>query len=185
MLFFQCNFFQYIKVCSILIKYSFIISILSHCKCVSRNTRVPPTAVLQWSLCVWRLSLPNHLRPPEGAGCEARYAGSSGEGQGRAPSHLQSCTLAQHVSGGVVLLHVPLLLQVFIIGPDKKLKLSILYPATTGRNFRYPVYRVFNHSSNGVCSLCKLYHCSEVLRVVDSLQLTVNKRVATPADWKV
>lgn len=48
---------------------------------------------------------------------------------------------------------------VFIIGPDKKLKLSILYPATTGRNF------------------------SEVLRVIDSLQLTVEKKVATPADW--
>nr|AAY96294.1 peroxiredoxin 6 [Arenicola marina] len=49
---------------------------------------------------------------------------------------------------------------VFIIGPDKKLKLSILYPATTGRNF------------------------SEILRVIDSLQLTAQKKVATPADWQ-
>merc|ERR1739844_273128 len=49
---------------------------------------------------------------------------------------------------------------VFIVGPDKKLKLSILYPATTGRNF------------------------DEVLRVIDSLQLTAVKKVATPADWQ-
>lgn len=49
---------------------------------------------------------------------------------------------------------------VFIIGPDKRLKLSLLYPATTGRNF------------------------DEILRVIDSLQLTATKKVATPADWK-
>jgi len=49
---------------------------------------------------------------------------------------------------------------VFIIGPDKKLKLSILYPATTGRNF------------------------DEILRVIDSLKLTAVKKVATPSDWK-
>lgn len=49
---------------------------------------------------------------------------------------------------------------VYIIGPDKKLKLSLLYPATTGRNFY------------------------EILRVIDSLQLTAYKKVATPANWK-
>ncbi|KAG7524096.1 peroxiredoxin-6-like [Solea senegalensis] len=49
---------------------------------------------------------------------------------------------------------------VFIIGPDKRLKLSLLYPATTGRNF------------------------DEILRVVDSLQLTAGTSVATCADWK-
>jgi alkyl hydroperoxide reductase subunit AhpC len=50
--------------------------------------------------------------------------------------------------------------SVFIIGPDKKIKLSLTYPATTGRNF------------------------DEILRVIDSLQLTSNHSVATPANWK-
>ncbi|MDQ2718461.1 MAG: peroxiredoxin [Bacteroidota bacterium] len=49
--------------------------------------------------------------------------------------------------------------SLFIIGPDKKIKLMIVYPASTGRNF------------------------NEVLRVLDSLQLTVNHMVSTPADW--
>ncbi|MCX6318038.1 MAG: peroxiredoxin [Bacteroidetes bacterium] len=50
--------------------------------------------------------------------------------------------------------------SLFVIGPDKLVKLMIVYPASTGRNFY------------------------EVLRVVDSLQLTANYSVATPADWK-
>ena len=50
--------------------------------------------------------------------------------------------------------------SLFIISPDKKVKLMITYPASTGRNFH------------------------EVLRVIDSLQLTANYSVATPADWK-
>ena len=50
--------------------------------------------------------------------------------------------------------------SLYIIGPDKKIKLTLTYPASTGRNFH------------------------EVLRVIDSLQLTSNHSVSTPADWK-
>jgi alkyl hydroperoxide reductase subunit AhpC len=50
--------------------------------------------------------------------------------------------------------------NVFVIGPDKRIKLILVYPMTTGRNF------------------------DEILRVIDSMQLTAKHRVATPADWK-
>lgn len=50
--------------------------------------------------------------------------------------------------------------SVFVIGPDKKVKLTLTYPASTGRNFL------------------------EILRVIDSLQLTAQHKLATPADWK-
>ncbi|ERJ60197.1 peroxiredoxin [Sphingobacterium paucimobilis] len=50
--------------------------------------------------------------------------------------------------------------SVFVIGPDRKIKLTLTYPASTGRNFY------------------------EILRVIDSLQLTAEYSVATPADWK-
>jgi thioredoxin-dependent peroxiredoxin len=49
---------------------------------------------------------------------------------------------------------------VFVIGPDKRIKLSLVYPMTTGRNF------------------------DEIIRVLDSIQLTAKHRVATPANWK-
>ena len=50
--------------------------------------------------------------------------------------------------------------SVFVIGPDKKVKLKLEYPASTGRNF------------------------DEIIRVIDSLQLTANHKVATPVNWK-
>jgi alkyl hydroperoxide reductase subunit AhpC len=51
--------------------------------------------------------------------------------------------------------------SVFVVGPDKKIKLSLTYPMTTGRNF------------------------DEILRVIDSMQLTAKHKVATPAQWKL
>jgi alkyl hydroperoxide reductase subunit AhpC len=50
--------------------------------------------------------------------------------------------------------------SVFVVGPDNKIKLTLTYPASTGRNF------------------------DEILRVIDSLQLTANYKVATPVNWK-
>lgn len=71
----------------------------------------------------------------------------------------------RHISGLYDMIHpnasaTSTVRSVFIIGPDKKIKLTLTYPASTGRNF------------------------DEILRVIDSLQLTADYQVATPADWK-
>ena len=63
-------------------------------------------------------------------------------------------------TAGTELSEVLTVRSVYVIGPDNKIKLSLTYPASTGRNFQ------------------------ELLRVIDSLQLTANHSVATPADWQ-
>ena len=63
-------------------------------------------------------------------------------------------------SAGTELAQVLTVRSVYVIGPDNKIKLSLTYPASTGRNF------------------------DELLRVIDSLQLTAKHKVATPANWK-
>ena len=63
-------------------------------------------------------------------------------------------------TSGTDLAEVLTVRSVYVIGPDNKIKLSLTYPASTGRNFQ------------------------EILRVIDSLQLTAKHSVATPADWK-
>ncbi|MGO1595976.1 MAG: peroxiredoxin [Sphingobacterium sp.] len=71
----------------------------------------------------------------------------------------------RHISGLYDMIHpnasaTATVRSVFVIGPDKKVKLTLTYPASTGRNF------------------------NEILRVIDSLQLTEDYQVATPADWE-
>ena len=104
----------------------------------------------------------------------ARWANDILESQGHAPNFpmigdptLEIAKLygmlpasTEGTSEGRTAMHNQTVRTVFVIGPDKKLKLMISYPMTTGRNFH------------------------EVLRVIDSLQLTANHKVATPANWE-
>jgi alkyl hydroperoxide reductase subunit AhpC len=104
----------------------------------------------------------------------ARWAQDILESQGHAPNFpmIGDTTLeisklygmlpasAEGTSEGRTAMNNQTVRTVFVIGPDKKLKLMIAYPMTTGRNFH------------------------EVLRVIDSLQLTANHKVATPANWE-
>ena len=94
-----------------------------------------------------------------------RWAADIAETQGHAPNFPMIADADRKVSDLYGMIHpnasdTMTVRSVFIIGPDKKLKLSLTYPASTGRNFE------------------------EILRVIDSLQLTAKFSVATPSDWK-
>ena len=104
----------------------------------------------------------------------ARWAADIAESQGHAPNFpmIGDTTLeiakqygmlpasTEGTSEGRTAMNNQTVRTVFVIGPDKKVKLMIVYPMTTGRNFH------------------------EVLRVIDSLQLTASHKVATPANWE-
>ncbi|MPT24031.1 MAG: peroxiredoxin [Starkeya sp.] len=95
----------------------------------------------------------------------AKWAEDIAETQGYAPNFPLIADPERTVSGLYDMIHpnasdTMTVRSVFIVGPDKKLKLSLTYPASAGRNF------------------------DEILRVIDSLQLTAQHAVATPANWK-
>ena len=94
-----------------------------------------------------------------------KWAQDIAETQGYAPNFPLIADPERTVSGLYDMIHpnasdTMTVRSVFIVGPDKKLKLSLTYPASAGRNF------------------------DEILRVIDSLQLTAQHAVATPANWK-
>ncbi|MDF2618708.1 MAG: Peroxidase [Xanthobacteraceae bacterium] len=95
----------------------------------------------------------------------AKWSGDIAETQGYAPNFPLIADPDRKVSDLYDMIHpnasdTMTVRSVFIVGPDKKLKLSLTYPASAGRNF------------------------DEILRVIDSLQLTATHSVATPANWK-
>ncbi|WP_018389097.1 peroxiredoxin [Ancylobacter sp. FA202] len=94
-----------------------------------------------------------------------KWAEDIAETQGYAPNFPLIADPDRTVSGLYDMIHpnasdTMTVRSVFVVGPDKKLKLSLTYPASAGRNF------------------------DEILRVIDSLQLTAQHAVATPANWK-
>lgn len=101
----------------------------------------------------------------DGLGNHEGWAKDIAETQGTAPNFPIIADPDRKVADAYDMIHpnandTQTVRSVFVIAPDKKLKLSMTYPASTGRNF------------------------DELLRVIDSLQLTAKYKVATPVDWK-
>ena len=93
------------------------------------------------------------------------WAGDIAETQGHALNFPLIADADRHIAGLYGMIHpnandTLTVRSIFVIGPDKKLKLTITYPASTGRNF------------------------AEILRAIDSLQLTAKHSVATPVNWQ-